>query len=133
MGSAEAILKWRQCQTKLSADKPRLINYFLKQVPGPSSVNGEKLMSPFLEAPSPRPQPQARIPSVQWANPNGFIPSQLTNGVMTASLSNAKDVSIVVTPMSMKPNTIPMTARPPLLRGPKPTTTTTTTKRPFLV
>ena len=28
MGSAEAILKWRQCRTILSAEKPRLINYF---------------------------------------------------------------------------------------------------------
>ena len=51
----------------------------IKQV-APPSVNGEKLMSPFLEAPKPpRPQSQPRIPSVQWANPNGFIPSQLTN------------------------------------------------------
>ena len=27
MGSAEAILKWRQCRTSVSAEKPRLINY----------------------------------------------------------------------------------------------------------
>ena len=104
----------------------------LKQVPAPGSVNGEKSMSPFLEPPKARPQPQPRIPSVQWANPNGFIPSQLTNGpLLSAKLSNAKDVSIVVTPRGQMPNTIPMTVRPAFLR-PKGVTTTTT-KRPFLV
>ena len=27
MESAKAILKWRQCQTSLSAEKPRLLNF----------------------------------------------------------------------------------------------------------
>ena len=28
VGSAEAILKWRQCRTSLYAEKPKLINFF---------------------------------------------------------------------------------------------------------
>ena len=86
------------------------------QNPPALSVNGDKVMSPFLEAPPPpnsqqRPQPpQPRTPSLQWADPNGFIPSQLSNnGIL--SLSNTDDVSVVVTPISNKPNTIPMTVR----------------------
>ena len=94
----------------------------IKQIDPP--LNGDKLMSPFLKAPPPRninPQPpQPRIPAVQWADPSGFIPSQINNNLRT------EELSVVVTPLSQRPNTIPMTLRPVL----RPKQTTTTTKKP---
>lgn len=97
---------------------PHLDNH-IKQVNPPSNPtkNGDKLMSPFLEPPGHRAQPpQPRIPSVQWADPNGFLPSQL----------HKSDLNVMVTPMSQKPNNIPLTIRPfvrPLTTSTSKTTT----------
>ena len=92
--------------SQLTPDRSNII----KQISPP--VNGDKLMSPFLQAPGPPALSiQPRMPSVQWANQNGFVPSQLSSGMLTARLSNPEEISVMVTPMSKKPNTIPMTDR----------------------
>ena len=65
-------------------------------------------MSPFLEPPGPRfgnSVHQPDVSSIQWANPNGFLPSshQFNSNART------KEATFRVTPLSEKPNIIPMT------------------------
>ena len=67
-------------------------------------------MSPFLEPPGPRSRlnsVQPDVSSIQWANPNGFLPSshQFNNNARTKT----KEATFRVTPLSEKPNIIPMT------------------------
>lgn len=74
-------------------------------------MSGSDSMSPFLEPPGPiqtHPQLLPTIPQVQWANPNGFIPSVMAPGAPNGRLSKPEEVSILVTPLSKRPNTIPM-------------------------
>ena len=69
-------------------------------------VGGGSKMSPFLEPPGPRLNSvQPDVSSIQWANPNGFLPSshQYNNNART------KETTFRVTPLSEKPNIIPMT------------------------
>ena len=69
--------------------------------------NAGSKMSPFLEPPGPRFNSvnQPDVSSIQWANPNGFLPSshQFNNNART------KEATFRVTPLSEKPNIIPMT------------------------
>merc|ERR1712045_985666 len=61
-------------------------------------------MSPFLEPPGPRSRlnsVQPDVSSIQWANPNGFLPSshQFNN-----NNARTKEATFRVTPLSEKPN-----------------------------
>ena len=107
-------------------------------------------MSPFLEAPGPRygPNPQPvvtprsatpRISSMQWANPNGFLPSSPSQ-MRLPQFNNAKpnrnkEMSVRVTPRSEKPNTIPMTVQHYVSpkHQPKSTTSKPVKKQPAIV
>ena len=103
---------------------PDITSRNIQEIPSPK-INGGKLMSPFLEPPGPRKMPTMvpKLPTVKWANPNGFVPS-MNQGRNKISLGNKDKVSVVVTPMSKQPNVIPM--------GNRPTTTTRrTTAKPY--